>query len=481
MIATLPSSAQAQLPLAAAQVEPFVAAAVSSPVVGRAAETGARSPQAVSGFMGELQRLAAALPLSSPLFSQKSLAEQALRTSDDAKAPDCADEADRSEALLSAMQLPAMQLPAPQPLVAAPPVSPVPGEIAVAPDMVRVDSMVKTSSATLSGELASGMVAQTVSRQPWVTASPVLQAVVSPKSAPVEMALVPSIDLVRGTSLTKTSSAVASVEQLVSSTVTQMPAVNLQPLVSSLPVTVMSVPVEMALAPSTGLVRAASLFQTSRATASLAPLVGGTASSSTPPARAVLANSDALAAIGALSPEAAAVRERSTGHTAGTQTADSLAQVVSVPNSDASATQTASAHASGTATRTPQALVDALGERIEWQLKTGSERAVIRLDPPMQGQLEITIRRDAGVVQVHLSATHGDVVKQLQTISDTLRQELTGRQTGDVVVVVSQHNPGGRDGDGRGRQPGQNPEQAEPGRALAEAESGQPGARFALS
>lgn len=406
MIVTLPPSAQAQRPSAATPAEPNAAVAAASPVLGRTLATVGRGPHSALGFIGELQRIGAALALPLPLLSQKPLAGQALPTSEDAKASDSADGADRSEALLSAMQLPVMQLPAPQPFVAALPVSLAPGEISAAPSagLVRVDSMVKTSDVTLSGQLALGMVGQMVSTQPLVTAPPVLQAVAT-------------AGLTAG--------------------------LNGVDLASSKP-------------------------------------VATSASVSTQHARAAVSNTDALAAIGALSPEAAAVRERSTGHSASMQTADPLAQAVSVPNSDTSVTQAVSAHASGTATRTPQALVDALGERIEWQLKTGSERAVIRLDPPMQGQLEITIRRDGGAIQVHLSATHGDVVKQLQTISDTLRQDLAGRQTGEVVVVVSQHNPGGRDGDGRGRQPGQNPEQAEPGRALAEAESGQPPARFAL-
>jgi flagellar hook-length control protein FliK len=414
MIVTLPSSAQAQRPSAATAAEPNAAVAAASPVLARTLETVGRGPHSALDFIGELQRIGAALALPLPLLSRKPLAGHALPTSEDAKASDSADGANRSEALLSAMQLPAMQLPTPQPFVAALPVSLAPGEIAAAPSagLVRGDSMVKTSDATLSGQLASGMVGQMVSTQPLVTASPVLQAVALPTHA------LPTAGLTAG--------------------------LNGVDLASSKP-------------------------------------VATSASVSTQHARAAVSNTDALAAIGALSPEAAAVRERSTGHSASMQTADLLAQAVSMPNSDVSATQTVSAHASGTATRTPQALVDALGERIEWQLKTGSERAVIRLDPPMQGQLEITIRRDAGVVQVQLSATHGDVVKQLQAISDTLRQDLAGRQTGEVVVVVSQYNPGGRDGDGRGRQPGQNPEQAEPGRALAEAESGQTPARFALS
>lgn len=117
-------------------------------------------------------------------------------------------------------------------------------------------------------------------------------------------------------------------------------------------------------------------------------------------------------------------------------------------------------------------LVEALGERIHWQIRRGTERAQIRLDPPMQGQLEISVRRDGAGLQIHLSATHGDVVRQLQAISDSLRGDLATRQTGDVTVTIAQHAP--REHDGRGRQARDDaPDAQGPGQALAEAERGQ--------
>ncbi|MDZ7862153.1 flagellar hook-length control protein FliK [Acidovorax sp.] len=126
------------------------------------------------------------------------------------------------------------------------------------------------------------------------------------------------------------------------------------------------------------------------------------------------------------------------------------------------------------------ALVEALGERIQWQLRRGSERAQIRLDPPMQGQLEITVRRDGAGLQIHLSATHSDVVRQLHAISDSLRGDLATRQAGDVTVTIAQHAP--REQDGRGRQAQDNaPEPQGPGRALADAERDHAPQAFALS
>ena len=194
---------------------------------------------------------------------------------------------------------------------------------------------------------------------------------------------------------------------------------------------------------------------------------------SRPPAAAT--HAAALSAGHGLSPEAAAVRERSMLASSALRTSDMTGAPALAPEP----APASPVHATTTAARAPQSLVDALGERIDVQLQRGSDRAVIRLDPPMQGQLEITIRRDAGAIQVHLSATHGDVVKQLQAISDSLRHDLGNRQSGDVTVVVSQHMA--RDGDGRGRPSSQAPEKAEPGQALAEAEDGQAPARFALS
>jgi flagellar hook-length control protein FliK len=126
--------------------------------------------------------------------------------------------------------------------------------------------------------------------------------------------------------------------------------------------------------------------------------------------------------------------------------------------------------------RTPS-LLQQLGDRIAVQLERGSERVVIRLDPPHRGQIEIHIRQDAnGATQVQLSASHGDVVRQLQAIGDGLRQELAQRQGGDVSVQVAQQQARG-DAEGRQRQGEQR--QQQPGRALDE----QPEAdqRFALA
>jgi len=125
-----------------------------------------------------------------------------------------------------------------------------------------------------------------------------------------------------------------------------------------------------------------------------------------------------------------------------------------------------------TPTQWRQPLAEALGDRLQLNLQRGSDQAVIRLDPPQLGRIEIAIRHEAGSLQVHLSATHGEVVRQLNTIGDSLRQDLGQRQYGDVSVVVSDAGTMGRDADGRSRGRQTQPENTDPNRALAEAETG---------
>lgn len=124
-----------------------------------------------------------------------------------------------------------------------------------------------------------------------------------------------------------------------------------------------------------------------------------------------------------------------------------------------------------------QPLQEALGDRLKLQLQRGSEQAVIRLDPPTLGRIEILVRHEGGNVQVHLSASNGEVLRQLGHIGDSLRQDLVNRQYGDVSVVVSD---GSRDAEGRQRQR-QGEQQQAPGRALAEADDGEHAGTFAIA
>lgn len=132
-----------------------------------------------------------------------------------------------------------------------------------------------------------------------------------------------------------------------------------------------------------------------------------------------------------------------------------------------------------------QPLLQALGDRLQLQIAGRSEQAVIRLSPPMLGQVEIAIRQQAGELQVRLSASHGEVTRQLQQVSESLRHELVQRHSGEVTVQVS---ASGRDSDARagvgrdspaqqhaaqqerqGQQQQQGEQQRRPGRALQEA------------
>ncbi|AXE33685.1 hypothetical protein DK843_04730 [Chromobacterium phragmitis] len=108
----------------------------------------------------------------------------------------------------------------------------------------------------------------------------------------------------------------------------------------------------------------------------------------------------------------------------------------------------------------------ALGERLPALSSQNMDRATLRLDPPSLGTLEISLRHHAGALTVELTASHGEVVRQLQGIGEALRQDLGGRQYTQVAVEVREGLPSGH-GQG-GRQGREQQERQQPGRALSE-------------
>lgn len=138
-----------------------------------------------------------------------------------------------------------------------------------------------------------------------------------------------------------------------------------------------------------------------------------------------------------------------------------------------------------------QPLREALGDRLQLQLSRNIDQAVIRLDPPNLGRVEIAIRHMAGTLEVNISATHSEVVRQLHTISDTMRSDLAQRQPGQfgqftevaVNVTTAARGAAGQqqafDQQGRQRQQDRAAEDNDPGRALAEA--GHPSSTFSLN
>ncbi len=138
---------------------------------------------------------------------------------------------------------------------------------------------------------------------------------------------------------------------------------------------------------------------------------------------------------------------------------------------------------SGPPTAWRQSLQEALGERLNLQLTKNAEQAVIRLEPPMLGRVEISIRHSAGALEVNITATHSEVLRQLNTVGDNLRSDLAGRQYTDVSVNISQATPraqaaaqggagfgAGSGADSQGRsQKNEDQEERTPGAALAEA------------
>jgi len=116
----------------------------------------------------------------------------------------------------------------------------------------------------------------------------------------------------------------------------------------------------------------------------------------------------------------------------------------------------------------PHALERALGDRLQLQLSQGVERAVIRLDPPTLGSIEIVIRHEAGNLQIHLTAVHADVLRQLQLLADALRHDPVLRQFNDVSIAITPH--GDDDIDRQRRRHPSGDDAGRPGRALAEAD-----------
>jgi len=127
-----------------------------------------------------------------------------------------------------------------------------------------------------------------------------------------------------------------------------------------------------------------------------------------------------------------------------------------------------------TAGETGQALRQALGQRLDMQVTQGHERAVIRLDPPKMGTLEIAIQHEAGALKVQFSASNGEVVRQLQSISEGLRQDLSQRQTMEVQVQVADSSSSrfAHADTGGGRHGQQQSRPQEPGRALFDVQAG---------
>ncbi len=128
----------------------------------------------------------------------------------------------------------------------------------------------------------------------------------------------------------------------------------------------------------------------------------------------------------------------------------------------------------GPAQQWQEPLREALGERLQTQIGRNSEHAVIRLDPPMLGRIEISIRHTAGALQVNVSASNSEVLRQLQGIGENMRSDLAQRQYTEVAVNISAtpRSPAAQafaEGDARGqRQPGRQNDDAEPGRALSD-------------
>ncbi|MFT7772923.1 flagellar hook-length control protein FliK [Roseateles sp.] len=104
----------------------------------------------------------------------------------------------------------------------------------------------------------------------------------------------------------------------------------------------------------------------------------------------------------------------------------------------------------GDTTQWQQPLLQALGDRLQLQIAARSDQAVIRLEPPMLGRVEIAIRQQAGDLQVRIAASNEEVTRQIQQVSEPLRQSLVQRHVGEVSVQVVAQSAAGREAEARG-------------------------------
>ncbi|MGL4604629.1 MAG: flagellar hook-length control protein FliK [Iodobacter sp.] len=111
----------------------------------------------------------------------------------------------------------------------------------------------------------------------------------------------------------------------------------------------------------------------------------------------------------------------------------------------------------------PRHLESALKERLDVQLGNGVDHAVIKLSPPMLGALEISIKHEAGALSVQLHASNSEVTRQLQSITEHLRNDLSLKEYTSVAVEVRNTST---DKDGSSKQ--QSASQDEVGQGLAE-------------
>ncbi|MRX15547.1 flagellar hook-length control protein FliK, partial [Pseudoduganella sp. FT9W] len=179
----------------------------------------------------------------------------------------------------------------------------------------------------------------------------------------------------------------------------------------------------------------------------------------------------AAAAPLAASVTAAAADDGKNTLTAATTSVNSLN--VSQSAAPAAGQASATVKLAGSPEQWQQPLREALGDRLQLQLQRNNDQAVIRLEPPNMGSIEISIRHSAGALQVNLSASNSEVVRQLNTIGDSVRQDLSAKQFSDVAVTVSSSRAQAQadQGGGKNGQPRDQHDGRGPTRALSEDDS----------
>lgn len=264
-------------------------------------------------------------------------------------------------------------------------------------------------------------------------------------------------------------------------TAAQMAAQTVAPMPGAAPV---QVPVQAEPAAPDALPRRAETTRTPPATAWLAPPAPAAAGTATPVAAR---RTDAASSAPPATPQTVAIKPREEARASDATAPEHFAGWLAAQTAEAEPAPAAplqttlrlpepqAAEEPGKAWRQP--LLVALGDRLQLQIAARSEQAVIRLEPPLLGRIDIAIRHEGGDLQVRMVASHAEVGRQLQQLTEPLRQDLLQRHSGEVSVQVSTLAESARSGSdaqagGRGasaqQQQQQQHQERRPGRGLAE-------------
>lgn len=116
----------------------------------------------------------------------------------------------------------------------------------------------------------------------------------------------------------------------------------------------------------------------------------------------------------------------------------------------------------GTLAERGEQMLQALRNSVQFQLNNQQQVAVIRLDPPELGNLEIQVSQESGRLSIQINAAQADTLRLLQQTSDRLRHELLTQQFVQVSVQMGGEGHSGQHSHGNRRGLGEAPVRGNP-------------------